>query len=117
MTTIGIPRESREGETRVGMTPSGVRQLTAAGHQVFVERGAGERAGFTDLLYMEAGAQLVYSPEEAYWRSELIVKVARPTDGELELLKDGTTLLSFLHLASARVSKIELLLRKRILAI
>src|SRR5690349_19286098 len=114
---IGIPREVRDGEARVGMTPAGVRHLVAMGHQVFVERGAGQPSGFADAAYIEAGADLVYSPEEVYGRSNLIVKVVRPTDAEFGLLGEGSTLVSFLQLASARPGKVETLLSKQITAI
>jgi alanine dehydrogenase len=114
---IGIPREVRDGEARVGMTPTSVRQLVAAGHQVFVERGAGERSGFADPAYIEAGADLVYSPEEVYWRADMVVKVVRPTLAEFELLKPESTLFSFLQMASARPGKLAMLLEKRVTAI
>lgn len=114
---IGIPREVREGEARVGMTPAGVRELVAMGHQVFVEHAAGERSGFADQAYIDAGADLVYSPQEVYWRAEMIVKVVRPTAAEFDLLQDGATLVGFLQLASIRQHKIETLLRKRVTAI
>ena len=114
---IGIPREVRDGEARVGMTPLGVRQLVGMGHQVFVERGAGERSGFADSAYTDAGADLVYSPEEVYWRADLVIKVVRPTEAEFDLLREDSTLLAFLQLASARRRKIETLLRKRVTAI
>ena len=114
---IGIPREVRDGEARVGMTPAGVRRLVAMEHQIFVERGAGERSGFADSAYIEAGADLVYSPEEVYKRSNLIVKVVRPTEAEFTLLGEDSTLISFLQLASARPDKVETLLSKQITAI
>jgi alanine dehydrogenase len=114
---IGIPREIRDGESRVGMTPTGARQLVGMGHQVFVERGAGEPSGFTDHAYTSSGAQLVYSPEEVYLRSDLIVKVVRPTREEFDLLREDSVLIAFLQLASAQPSKIETLLHKRITAI
>jgi alanine dehydrogenase len=114
---IGIPREVRDGEARVGITPVGVRNLATMGHQIFVERGAGERSGFADSAYIEAGANLVYSPEEVYKRSNLIVKVVRPTEAEFALLTENSTLISFLQLVAARPDKLETLLFKRITAI
>ena len=114
---IGVPREVRDGEARVGMTPIGVRQLVGLGHGVYVERGAGERSGFADTEYIDSGAQLVYSPEELYWRSDLVVKVVRPTSEEFRLLREDSTLIAFLQLASARRGKIETLLAKRVTAI
>jgi len=114
---IGIPREVRDGEARVGMTPVGVRQLAAMGHHVFVQAGAGQRSGFDDMAYTDAGAELVYSPEEVYWRSDQVIKVVRPTEEEFALLREDSTLIAFLQLVSARSGKIETLLRKRITAI
>jgi alanine dehydrogenase len=114
---IGIPREVRDGEGRVGMTPAGVRRLVDMGHVVFVEHQAGERSGFADAAYVEAGATLVYSPEEVFWRSDLIIKVVRPTEDEFALLREDSALLAFLQLASARRGKVETLLRKRVTAI
>lgn len=114
---IGVPREVREGESCVSLTPVGVRRLVSMGHRVCVERGAGERVGFPDQSYIEAGAQLVYSPEEVYWRSDLITKVERPTFDEFTLFQDNATLVSFLQLAAARPSKIETMLEKQITAI
>ncbi|HEX9439933.1 MAG TPA: hypothetical protein VF909_09635, partial [Roseiflexaceae bacterium] len=114
---IGIPREIRDGEARVGMTPVGVRQLVDMGHQVFVERAAGQRSGFADAEYTEAGAEMVYSPEEVYWRSDMVIKVVRPTEDEFALLREDSTLIAFLQLASARRHKVEMLLSKRVTAI
>lgn len=117
MTVIGVPRESREGEARVGLTPLFARRLTAGGHQVVVERGAGVRAGFADQEYVDSGAQIVFSPEEVFWRADLIAKVSRPTEAETALLREGSALLGLLHLASARRSRIETLLERKITAI
>lgn len=114
---IGIPREVREGESCVSLTPVGVRRLVSMGHRVCVERGAGERVGFPDQSYIDAGAQLVYTPEEVYWRSELITKVERPTSEEFALLQEDSTLVSFLQLAAARPGKLETLLQRKITAI
>ncbi len=114
---IGIPRERRSYENRVGLTPAGVALLTAEGHNCYVETGAGLGSGFTDLDYQRAGAQTVYSGEEAYRRGEFVIKVDRPTSEEFEWVQEGQVLLGFLHLAAAQRSKIELLLKKRITAI
>ena len=77
---IGIPREIRPFEYRVGLSPAGVEILCQHGHTVFVEHKAGNGAGFPDKEYEQAGAKIVYSPEEAYGRADLVLKIARPTE-------------------------------------
>ena len=95
---IGVPREQRPDEYRVGLTPAGVELLTAGGHTCYVEREAGLGAGFSDVDYQHAGARIVYSPAELYGRSGMVIKVGRPTAEELDLLQDGCILMGFLHL-------------------
>ena len=114
---IGIPKERRESEYRVGLTPIGVQLLTADGHACYVERGAGLGAGFSDRDYEQAGARIVYQPHESFGRAELVLKVARPTTEECEWLNEGQTLMGLLHLAAARQSRVDLLLEKRVTAI
>jgi len=114
---IGIPHERRESEFRVGLTPIGVQLLTAEGHTCYVERGAGLGAGFSDRDYELGGGKIVYSTQEAYGRADLVLKLARPTAEEVEWLREGQALMGFLHLAAARRSRVEDLLRKRITAI
>jgi alanine dehydrogenase len=114
---IGIPKERRESEYRVGLTPIGVQLLTARGHTCYVERGAGLGAGFSDRDYEQAGARIVYHPPEAYGRADLVLKVARPTEEECEWLREGQTLMGLLHLAAARRSRVDVLLKKHITAI
>ena len=81
---IGIPKESRPFEYRVGLSPAGVEILSQNGHQVFVEHEAGVTAGFSDADYEKAGARLVYSTQEAFGRADLLLKVARPVQEELD---------------------------------
>ena len=114
---IGIPKERRDLEKRVGLTPYGVDLLTRAGHMCYVETQAGLGAGFTDYHYERVGGQMVYSGEEVYGRSDLVLKAVRPTEEELEWLRDGQVVAGFLHLAAARRNKIETLLNKGITAI
>jgi len=97
---IGVPREVANEERRVALAPSGVATLVANGHEVYVEQGAGVLANFPDAEYMEAGAQIVATPEDLYSQCELIVKVGRPTDDELKLLQENQVLISALHLGS-----------------
>ena len=114
---IGIPKESRPDEYRVGLSPAGVEILTQSGHKVIVEHAAGELTGFSDKDYEKVGAKLVFSPEESFGRPDLVLKVSRPTRDEINWLRSGTTLLGFLHLASTRQDKIEALIEKKITSI
>ena len=98
---IGVPRETKDHEYRVGLTPDGARQLVSDGHQVLVERGAGLGSGFPDEEYTRAGAVLV-DTEEAWGRPELLVKVKEPNPAETARLRAGQTLFAYLHLAPNR---------------
>ncbi len=95
---IGVPKEVKDHEYRVGVTPAGVHALTAAGHRVLVQRQAGQRIGFADADYTAAGAALVDSAQEAY-QGELIVKVKEIQPGEYEFLRRNQILFTYLHLA------------------
>ncbi len=114
---VGIPKERRPFEYRVGLSPAGAEMLCQSGHDVFVEHGAGAGAGFTDQDYQQVGATLVYSTEEALARADLVIKVARPLQEEIEWLRPGSMLAGFLHLASAREDRITGLLDKKITSI
>ncbi|MEO8741018.1 MAG: alanine dehydrogenase [Casimicrobiaceae bacterium] len=91
---IGVPRERKDGERRVGLVPEGVAELARAGHDVAVEQGAGEHAGFADAAYAAAGAQIVRDTATIF-QCELVVKVKEPQRAELALLVSGTTLCGF----------------------
>ena len=114
---IGIPKERRPFEWRVGLSPAGVEMLTQNGHKVFVEHEAGLGAGFSDAEYEKVGAQLVYSCEEIFGRSDLLLKVSRPLKEELDWVRPEAILAGFLHLASARQDKIDVLLKKKVTSI
>jgi alanine dehydrogenase len=114
---IGIPKERRPFEYRVGFSPAGVEILCDHDHSVYVEHEAGDMAGFSDGEYEKAGAQIVYSTEEVFGRTDLILKVARPTEDELKFLQPGSTLAGLLSLPSARQTKIDALLKNKITAI
>ncbi len=114
---IGVPKERRKSEFRIGLTPTRVQLLTNAGHKVYIERGAGIGAGHHDDHYVRAGARTVYSGEELYGRSDLVVKVARPTAEELDWLRPGQAVMAFWHLASAARAKIDKLVDARITVI
>ena len=94
---IGIPKEIKKAEYRVGMVPAGVRSLSEAGHRVYVQRSAGTGSGFSDEEYVMAGAELKDSIEEVYESSEMIVKVKEPLEKEWPLLREGQ-LLSLIHI-------------------
>jgi alanine dehydrogenase len=117
MMNIGIPKESRPFEYRVGLSPAGVDILVQNGHQVLLEHDAGVLTGFSDKDYEKVGARLVFSPEESFGRADLVLKVTRPTEQELNWLRPGTTLAGFLHLASTQQDKINTLLEKKITSI
>jgi len=114
---IGIPKERRPFEYRVGLSPAGVEILSQMGKHVFVEHEAGVGAGFSDQEYEKAGARLVYSGEEVYGRADLLLKVARPLKEEMEWMQPGGAIAGMLHLSSARHDKLAILLEKKITAI
>jgi alanine dehydrogenase len=97
---IGVPRETKDQEFRVGIVPDGVRILVAAGHEVLVEAGAGAGSGISDAEFQCAGARMV-STEEAWSSPGLVVKVKEPNDTEVGRLRSGQTLFTYLHLATA----------------
>ena len=117
MTEFGVPREVRDLEMRVGLTPGGVLALVEAGHTVYLERDAGKGAGFSDEHYRNAGAQIVYSAAEAYGRADIVVKIARPTADEYRLFRPEQTIISFLHLSVASSDLLQALEDKKITAI
>jgi len=98
---IGVPRETHRHEHRVALTPSAVSRLNKWGHTVVVEKNAGRRAHFSDQRYENAGAQIVYSSEEAYKRADLVCRVGRISTDELDLLRPGSTVCAWQHLAVA----------------
>jgi len=114
---ITVPKEVRLNEYRVGLSPLGVAALGQQGHTCIVEHSAGMGAGFRDTDYEEAGARIVFTHEEAFRRGDLVVKVARPLQEELEWLEEGQVILAFLNLAVASPQKVETLLRRNITAL
>jgi len=114
---IGIVREKTNQEHRVALTPSGVQALHNAAHNVFIEEDAGEDCGFHNEYYVEHGGTIVYSPEEIYERSDIILKIAPLTLEDCEYLRPGQTVFGFLHLAVSQPRVIEILQEKEITAI
>ena len=100
---IGVPKEIKNSEYRVGLAPSGAGHLTAAGHRVMIQTGAGLGSGIKDEEYLAAGAELLPTPEEIFARAEMIIKVKEPLPPEYGLIKEGQILFTYLHLAPDEV--------------
>jgi alanine dehydrogenase len=96
---IGVPKEIKNHEYRVGLTPAAVRELTARGHDVFVETQAGDTIGLHDAMYTRAGAKILATPDEIFTTADMIVKVKEPQPIEIARLRPGQTLFTYLHLA------------------
>ncbi|MCA9981042.1 MAG: alanine dehydrogenase [Anaerolineales bacterium] len=117
MIKFGVPKEIRDMETRVGLTPAGVEALTHAGHVVYIERHAGRLAGYNDEAYRAVGAQIVYSAAEAYGRADVVCKIARPTAEEHKFFRDEQTICAFHNLAVASPDLVEAMTESRITAV
>ncbi len=98
---VGIPKEIKNNESRVGMIPAGVFELTKNGHTVYVQSRAGEGSGFSDAIYTDVGAQIVASIAEVYAKSDLIVKVKEPIAEEYSLIKSNQVVFTYFHFASS----------------
>ena len=109
---IGLPKEIKDNEYRVGLTPAGVRAFTDAGHRVLVEKNAGEGSGFEDSLYSRAGGVIIESAETVWAEGEMIVKVKEPITPEYPRMRDGQLLFTYLHLAPDSELTEQLLKRK-----
>ncbi|WP_295623476.1 alanine dehydrogenase [uncultured Nitrosomonas sp.] len=96
---IGVPKEIKIHESRVGLTPTAVRELVAHGHQVMVQKNAGLQIDLDDDTYQSAGAVIMETPQEIYAKADLIVKVKEPQSAEVSLLRQGQVLFTYLHLA------------------
>src|SRR4051812_13643376 len=96
---VGVPKEIKNHEYRVGLTPPSVRELTSRGHEVLVQKGAGAEIGLLDEQYVAAGATMADSAKEIFARADMIVKVKEPQPGECAMLSDGQILYTYLHLA------------------
>jgi len=97
---IGVPREIKVHEYRVGMVPAGVRELTVAGHEVLIESGAGNGIGVDDAQFREAGAAIAANAAEVFQRAEMVIKVKEPQAAECAMLRPGQVLFTYLHLAA-----------------
>lgn len=99
---IGIPKEIKNNENRVGMTPAGVHELVNAGHTVYVQHTAGDGSGFSDQQYIDAGASILPTIEDVYATADMIVKVKEPISSEYSLVRKGQLLFTYFHFASDR---------------
>ncbi|MBC8280704.1 MAG: alanine dehydrogenase, partial [Chloroflexi bacterium] len=96
---VGLPKEIKDHEYRVAITPAGVAALAKGGHQILVQKDAGAASGFTDDQYHSSGAQLVNGPEEIFSTADMVVKVKEPVEAEYPLLRPDLTVFTYLHLA------------------
>lgn len=99
---IGIPKEIKNNENRVGMTPAGVAELVKHGHTVYVQHTAGENSGFSDEKYLEAGAEILPAIEDVYATADMIVKVKEPIEPEYPLVREGQLVFTYFHFACDR---------------
>ena len=109
---VGIPREVKNHEYRVAITPAGVRELTAHGHEVYVEKGAGDGSEFGDDAYVAAGATIIPDPDEVWGIAGLVLKVKEPIAEEYHRMREGQVLFTYLHLAADKACTDALLDRK-----
>ncbi len=114
---IGVPKEIKANENRIAMTPSGVNALVEAGHQVFVEKGAGLGSGFSDQEMIDAGAGILNTPAEIFAKADMIVKVKEPLPSEYDLFKEGQILYTYLHLSGVDPELTNVLLKKKVTGI
>ena len=114
---VGVPKEIKVREYRVGMVPGAVKSLVDAGHQVLVEAGAGVGSGLPDADYARAGAQLVSSADEVWKRAEMVVKVKEPIAPEYTRMQDGQIVYTYFHLAGVDPELTRVLLKKKVSAV
>ncbi len=98
---IGVPKEIKLQEHRIGLTPDSVKILTKKGHEVLIQSNGGFEAGFTNESYKNAGAKIIDNAEEIFNRSEIIVKVKEPQMNEVKMIKENQIIYTYLHLAAA----------------
>jgi len=113
---IGIPKETSFQENRIALTPLSVALLVQNGHEVVIEAGAGSCANFQDKDYSEQGAKIVYDPREVY-KADLIIKIAPPTDEEINMMKQGQILFSALQIATMKCDALKAMMRKKVTAL
>ena len=111
---IGVPKEIKLQEHRIGLTPESVKALTDRNHEVLVENNGGFEAGFTNEDYLKAGAKIIKTPEEIFKNAELIVKVKEPQMNEVKMIREGQIIYTYLHLAAAKELTLGLMKTKSI---
>ena len=99
---IGVPKEIKPQENRIGLTPESIKVLTSSGHEVLVENNAGFEAGFDNEQYKKSGAKIVNKPEDIFNDSELIVKVKEPLTNEIKMIRENQIVFTYLHLAAGK---------------
>lgn len=113
---IGLPREISLQENRISLTPDGVALLVNNGHEIWVETKAGEGSKFSDKDYSDAGAKIVYSPQEVY-KADAILKIEPPTSEEIEMMHPGQTLISAIQLGQFSTDRLQAILKKKVTAL
>ena len=98
---IGVPKEIKNNENRVALTPAGAKELSSLGHKVYIQKTAGEGSGFADELYTQAGASLLPTIEDVYDKAEMIMKVKEPIEPEYKLVQENQLLFTYFHFASS----------------
>ncbi|MEX0856634.1 MAG: alanine dehydrogenase [Balneolaceae bacterium] len=114
---IGLPKEISNDERRISLTPGGVSILKANGHEICIEKGAGNSANFADKDYADAGAEIAYSPDDVFAKSDLILKIAPLAKDELDLLQPNQSLISALHMGSQTKEYVQKLIENSITGI
>src|SRR6476659_10765651 len=109
---VGIPREVKDNEYRVAITPAGAHELVAAGHSVFIEKEAGVGSSIPDADFVAAGAEILGSAHDVWGEAELVLKVKEPIAEEYHRMREGLTLFTYLHLAADKPLTEELVKRK-----
>jgi alanine dehydrogenase len=113
---VGVPKEVKDNEYRVALTPEGARELTHAGHRVLIQKGAGEGSSLYEQRYERAGAEMVGTAEDVWRQAEMILKVKEPIPSEYDLLQEGQILFTYLHLAAGK-QLTEVLLQRKVSAV
>src|SRR5690554_5335722 len=113
---IGVPKEIKNNENRVAITPAGVQSFVKDGHKVVIEKSAGLGSAINDSAYIDAGAQVVSDAQDVYEHADLIMKVKEPLPSELPFYKEGQILFTYLHLAP-ELELTKMLMEKKIVAI
>ena len=99
---IGVPKEIKPQENRIGLTPESVKTLTSNGHEVLVENNGGFEAGFENDHYVSSGAKIVNNAEDIFNDADIIVKVKEPQSSEVEMIRENQIVFTYLHLAAAK---------------